>query len=79
MKAFEHGLTSDNLEGLYAYMRCLKALYDHLEKETGFSPKKKLIDATVLLDRISATFAELKILIDEAAAKQQAKDKIILP
>jgi ribosome assembly protein YihI (activator of Der GTPase) len=79
MKAFEHGLTSDNLEGLYAYMRCLKALYDHLEAETNFRPENKHVDAIVLLDRISATFAELKILIDEAAAKQQAKDKIILP
>jgi len=70
MKPFEHKFKNAfgiiDTQGISGYLQALKALYNHIAEVTEMNPEKRYIDAVDLLDRISATNAELKSLMEQA-------------
>ncbi len=75
MKPFEHKFKNAfgiiDTQGIGGYLQALQALYNHIAEATEFKPEKRYIDAVDLLDRISATNADLKPLMEQAEKELQ--------
>lgn len=68
MKTFKHGFTEPitalQVNEMAGYMSALRGLYNQLAEMTEFKPEKRMVDAVILLDMISATSDELTPLME---------------
>jgi hypothetical protein len=73
MKAFNHNftepLTEDNIHEMNGFILAMRSFQKELAEMTEWKPEKRMVDAVVLLDKISATIDEFNPLM-EAAKKQ---------
>ena len=78
MTPFKHNLTSDNIEGIQAYGSLLNELLSYVQDATEYNPEKRMIDSVPLLDKISASCAEIKNLLNDAKNKLETiKNKLL--
>ncbi|MEO7048958.1 MAG: hypothetical protein ABI091_26885 [Ferruginibacter sp.] len=66
--SFEHGFKNEipklDVHAIKGYQKCLTHFYSLIAEMTEYNPAKRMIDAVVLLDKISATSDDLKRILE---------------
>ena len=82
MKTFEHNFNTPfgivDINGIQGFIKCMNEIYKHIESVTNFNPAKKYIDAVPLLNKMSATSAELAELLNKEQVKIKEEVQAVL-